>query len=305
MPDQSTDQNELLRQRSFWSGTVTFGLVSVPVALLPGNRSSGVSLRMLAPDGTPLERRYICPAENRPVGPEEIVRGYEIEEGNFIELSDEELESLEPEKSREIDLRRFVPVGQISPFYFDRSYFLVPTGDSRKPYRLLAETMERTGRAGVATFVMRSKEYLVAILAQNGILRAVTLRFEEEIRRPGEAGLAESGEVPDSSLADMEEAIRAASLDDIDPEELEDVYADRLLELVKRKKASGKDVLAPPGGPEEEKQETGKVIDLMEILKRSMAEGPAGGKQKSATAKTRGKKKADKVPGNLSKKTKR
>ncbi|MCF8143038.1 MAG: Ku protein [Deltaproteobacteria bacterium] len=269
MPEQN---EELLRRRAFWSGTVTFGLVSVPVALLPGNRTQRVSLRMLAPDGTPLERRYVCPSENRPIDSEEIVRGYEIEKGHFVVLSDKELESLAPEKSREIDLRRFVPADQISPFYFDRSYFLVPTGDSRKPYRLLVETMEKTGLAGVATFVMRSKEYLVAILAQNGILRAVTLRFEDEIRRPEEAGLTGTEKATDTGLAAMEKAVRAASIDDIDKKDLEDVDAGRLLDLVKRKKDSGRDIIEVQEVVEEKKKETGKVIDLMEILKRSMEE---------------------------------
>jgi DNA end-binding protein Ku len=290
LPDRDED---LLRRRVFWSGSVTFGLVSVPVALLPGNRSRGVTLRMLAPDGTPLKRRYTCPAENRPVDPDEIGRGYEIEKDRYIVLSDEELESLDPEKSREIDLRRFVPVEQISPLYFDRSYFLVPTGDSRKPYRLLAETMERTGLAGVATFVMRSKEYLVAILSQNGILRAVTLRFDKEIRRPEEAGPAGPGEVPDSNLKAMEEAIRNASVDHIDRRELEDVYTDRLLKLVTGKKTAGRDIIEIPA-VEEEKRETGKVIDLMEILKRSMGEGVPVGKKEKRTVKTGRKKKTGK-----------
>ena len=269
MPEKHED---LLRRRAFWSGTVTFGLVSVPVALLPGNRARKVSLQMLAPDGTPLERRYVCPAEDRFVSREEIVRGYEVEKGSFVVVSDEELESLAPERSREIDLQRFVPREQISPFFFDRSYLLVPTGDTRKPYRLLAETMERTGRAGVATFVMRSREYLVAILAEEGILRAVTLRFREEIRSPDEAGLPETEAVSDADLSAMEEAIQEASVREIDEKDLADADADRILALVEKKMQSGRDVIPLPESAEEEEEETGKVIDLMEVLKRSMEE---------------------------------
>ncbi len=267
MPEK---QEDLLRRRAFWSGTVTFGLVRVPVALLPGNRTERVSLRRLAPDGTPLERRYVCPAEDRFVDREEIVRGYEVEKGSFVVVSDEELESLAPEKSREIDLQRFVPVEQVSPFFFDRSYFLVPTGDTRKPYRLLAETMEKTGRAGVATFVMRFREYLVAILAENGILRAVTLRFREELRSPGDVGLPEPAEVSRSDLSAMDRAIQEAAINEIPEEELKDVEADRLLALIRKKKRAGRDVLPLPEAAEEAQEETGKVIDLMEVLKRSM-----------------------------------
>jgi DNA end-binding protein Ku len=288
-------QEEVLRRRTFWSGTVTFGLVSVPVALLPGNRTEKVSLRMLAPDGTPLQRRYVCPAEDRFVDREEIVRGYEVERGSFVVVSDEELESLAPEKSREIDLRRFVPREQLSPFYFDRSYFLVPTGDTRKPYRLLAETMERMGRAGVATFVMRSKEYLVAILAENGILRAVTLRFREELRSPEDVGLPEAEGVSKSDLSAMEEAVQEATLQELPREELKDEDADRLLALVRKKKASRRDVQPLPETAEEEREETGKVIDLMEVLKRSLEEkdsssAPSGkkvGKRQNLSSKTK------------------
>jgi len=292
LPEKHED---LLHRRAFWSGTVTFGLVSVPVALLPGNRARKVSLRMLAPDGTPLERRYVCPAEERPVDPEEIVRGYEVEKGSFVVVSDEELDSLAPEKSREIDLQRFVPREQISPFFFDRAYFLVPTGDTRKPYRLLAETMEKTGRAGVATFVMRSKEYLVAILAERGILRAVTLRFQEELRSPEDVGLPEPEKVSGADRSAMEKAIQDAAIREIDEHDLADADADRILALVEKKKKSGRGVIPIPEAAEAEEKETGKVIDLMEVLKRSMQEkqpparsaGKKGGKKKDLSSRTK------------------
>ena len=175
-----------------------------------------------------------------------------------------------------------------------------------RPYRLLAEVMERTGRAGVATFVMRSKEYLVAILARNGILRAVTLRFEDEIRRPEEAGLAGPGEVPDSGLADMEQVIRSALIDDIDEKDLENVYERRLLDLVEKKKASGRDVIQVPEAAEEERREKGKVIDLMEILKRSLQEeGVSGSRKKRTGAGPARKERPKKPPRNLSGMTKK
>ncbi len=272
MPD---DDKQDVRRRSFWSGTVTFGLVSIPVALFPGNRSRRVRMRMLAPDGTPLSRRYFCPAEDRPIDREEIIRGYEVEKGKFVTVTDEELEALQPEKSREIDLRRFVPVEQIDPMLFDRAYFLVPAGDSAKPYRLLAETMEKMGRAGIATFVMRDKEYLVAILAENGILRAETLRFADEIRTPEAIELPEPQEVDEGASAAMEQAIRTAETPDLDRDELRDTYSDQLLALVEQKRAAGKDVVrAEPNfaGETGEFEENDNVIDLMEVLKRSIAE---------------------------------
>ena len=173
--------------RPFWSGTISFGLVSVPVNLFPAQRGDGVPLRLLDPEGRPLARRYYCPAEETELGGDEIVRGYEVEEGKYVVIRDEELEALEPEKTRDIDLRRFVDRAEIDPMFFDRAYFLTPGADSTKAYRLLAAALEETDRAGIATFVMRGKEYWVAILAEEGLLAAATLRFPAEIRSPEES----------------------------------------------------------------------------------------------------------------------
>jgi DNA end-binding protein Ku len=263
-----------IRRRSFWSGTITFGLVSIPVALLPAHRAGGSSLRMLAPDGTPLIRRYYCPRENRPIEREEIVRGYEIRKDEFVVVSDDELEALEPKKSREIDLRRFVPLERIDPSYFDRPYYLVPSGQSPKPYRLLAEIMERTGRAGIATFVMRTKEYLVAIIADGGILRAETLRFADEIRSPEDIGLDEPAPVSKESVLRMELEINKASRKGLDPGELKDHQSEQLIALVERKRAAGVGVLRPDEvqlfPKEAAEEQPGKVIDIMQLLKQSL-----------------------------------
>jgi DNA end-binding protein Ku len=152
-----TEDRERPAIRPFWSGTITFGLVSVPVHLYPAVRRGGMALRMLDADGTPLARRYYCPEHGREVPPEEIVRGYEIDKERYVVVEDHELEALTPRKSRDIDLTRFVRQEEIPPFFFDRAYFLTPSGDSTKAYRLLAEVMEKSRRAGIATFVMRLK----------------------------------------------------------------------------------------------------------------------------------------------------
>ena len=291
MPDsrKGESENRNVRNRGFWSGTITFGLVSIPVALYPANRTQRVSLRMLAPDGTPLKRRYYCPKEDRPVPRDEIVRGYEYENDRFVVITDDELEALEPKKSREIDLRRFVPVDEIEPKYFDRAYFFTPNGDSQKPYRLLAEVMEKTGRAGIATFVMRGKEYLVAILAENGILRAETLRFADEIRSLQDVGLSEPDRVTDSLVKKMEKAIQKGAEDKLDWSELEDVGANQLLELAKRKEAAGEGIIHPPPETGEDEKGGAEVIDIMEALKRSVertgtSESKPSSKITSATA---------------------
>ena len=266
---------EAVRARAFWSGTISFGLVSIPVNLFSANQPRRVSLRMLSPDGTPLARRYYDPETDREVTRDEIVRGYEVEEDRYVVVTDEELESLAPEKSRDIDLRVFVDRDAIDPMYFDRAYFLTPGGNSTKAYRLLAATMEETNRAGIATFVMRTKEYLVAILAENGILRAETLRFHDEVRPVEEIGLPEPPRVPANRVKAMEKEIEKLSRTSLAEDELKDTYAERLLALVERKKKEGSAVVRAPAGVEEE-DEGAEVIDLMEVLKRSLQGGGSG-----------------------------
>jgi DNA end-binding protein Ku len=165
--------------RPLWSGTITFGLVSVPVDMYPANRSDRAPLRMLSPDGVPLSRRYYSQESGRDLDDDQMIRGYEIEKGKYILVTDDELEKLAPRKSRDIDLRRFVDEQAIPPIYFERGYYLTPGAGTEKAYRLLAKIMEDSGRVGIGTFVMRGKEYLVAIAAENGILRAQTLRFAD------------------------------------------------------------------------------------------------------------------------------
>src|SRR5262249_38048516 len=152
----------------------------------------------------------------------QMTRGFETDKGTYITVTDEELERLAPEKSRDIDLRLFVPRDQISPMLFDRPYFLKPADASAKAYRLLAETMERRDHVGVATFVMRGKEYLVAIYAEDGILRAETLRFADEIRTPQEIGLPKKTKISAAAVRKLENAIAKAERKTIDPKEMRD-----------------------------------------------------------------------------------
>src|SRR5438045_8530779 len=216
------DENNARAARPFWSGTLTFGLVSVPVDLYPGNRTSRAPLRMLSPEGEPLSRRYFSQKSGKELDDEDMVRGYEIDKDRYVVVTDEELERLAPEQSRDIDLRRFVPLEEIPPLYFDRSYFLAPSEGSEKAYKLLAETMKKEDLAGVATFVMRGKEYLVSIFPENGILRAETMRFADEIRSPKEIDLPEKKKVPAATVQKFENLIEKHSARQLSLKELND-----------------------------------------------------------------------------------
>ena len=259
--------------RPFWSGTLTFGLVSVPVDLYPGNRTNRTSLRMLGPQGEPLARRYFSQKTGRALANEQMVRGYEFDKDKYVVVTDEELERLAPDQSRDINLRRFVELKSIPPLYFDRSYFLAPSAGSEKAYRLLAETMQKEKLAGIATFVMRGKEYLVAIFPENEILRAETLRFADELRSPTDIGLPEKKKVPAATVKKFERIIAKNSDKHLSLKDLKDEKTAKLLKLVEKKRKQHKDLVKVEGA----ERDDGKVVDLMEVLKKSLA-----GKRKAA-----------------------
>ena len=260
--------------RGFWTGNISFGLVSIPVTLISARRSGRASLRMLAPDGTQLRRRYFGQQEGVALENSDIVRGYEYEKDRFVVVTDEELEGVAPKLSQEIDLSRFVPLADIDPMRFEHGYFLIPSKRALKAYRLLAATMEERGRAGMATFVMRGKQYLVAIIARGGLLRAETLRFNDELRSIAELEIDNSAAVDAPAVeafARRIEELRAPSLDTSD---LEDTHTHRLLELIEKKRNAGKDVVAAAVTPHEESVDA-KIVDLMEYLRNSITAGDA------------------------------
>lgn len=269
--EAEADQQEKVHPRPFWSGIVAFGLVSLPVSLFPANRGKAFHLKMVDDDGTPLKRRFFCEKEGKPLERDDIVRGYEVEKDQFVVIEDDELEALAPEKSREIDLKRFVALDEIDPVHFERAYFLVPDGGTTKAYRLLAESMEREQRAGIATFVMREREYLVAIIAEKGILRAETLRFHDEVRSPSMIGLPERRHADKAAADEMQKVMQQLKADRLERELLQDRESAALLALARKKLAAGKDVIeAPAETLEEYEEEESNVIDLMQVLKERL-----------------------------------
>ena len=271
MPDiVDTPETEELEpgSRPIWSGTVSFGLVSVPVNLYPANKSGRVALHMVTEDGRPLARRYFRPRDSKEIGSDAVVRGFEVKKDKFVVLDEDELERLAPERTRDIDLKQFVKANEIDPIYFERAYYLVPNGTgATKAYKLLAQVMEDDGLAGIATFVMRAKEYLTAIIAENGILRAETMRFADEIRSAKEIGLPEPAKAKPADVKKIIASMKRLTKTSLDKRELVDRSAERLEALAKRKAKSGKDVLKVELGDEAQQ---GNVIDLMERLKESL-----------------------------------
>ncbi|HUX91208.1 MAG TPA: Ku protein [Gallionellaceae bacterium] len=265
LPEEEEQQEQ---PHALWSGIIAFGLVSLPVSLFPAH-SSKVALKMVDAKGDLLRRQFFSDHDNRPLERDDIVRGYEIEKYHFVVVEDEELEALEPKKSREIDLKRFVPLSSINPIFFEHAYFLVPDSDTTKAYRLLARSMEDEQRAGIATFVMHGKDYLVAIIAEGGILRAETLRFHDELRTPQGIGLPPRKPADKKIAEQMRSAIKKLTHKNFDSELLSDQQSRDLKQYIEKKLKSGTDVLKAPeeAGPA---ATASNVIDLMQVLKERL-----------------------------------
>ncbi len=258
------------RRRPVWSGTLSFGLVTLPVELYPTTRSSRASLRMVAEDGTPLKRRYFSQQGGEPLEQSDIVRGYPIGDDEYVVVEDEELDALDPDRSRVIDLESFVPLADIDPSYLENAYVLVPDPDATVAYRLLVGSMAEAERAGIATFVMRGKAYIVAILSLDGTLRALTLRYHDELRSPEDVGL------PQLETADVDEveryvkAMEKLKKKSLDLESLEDRASQRLRKLAQGKLAKGRDVHQVDEDEVEPEDDDEVFVDVMELLKRSL-----------------------------------
>jgi len=215
---------------------------------------------------------------------DDIVRGYEVSKGKFVVVTDEELEAIEPRKTRDIDLRMFVDARDIDPMFFERAYYLTPAGGSTKAYRLLAAVMEKNGRAGIATFVMRAKESMVAILAERGILRAETLRFQDEIRRPGDLGLPKRAKPKSTAVTKFTREIGKHS-GRFSLRDFKDEAAERLEKLVSKKQREHNDIVkAPEPVGQQAAQEGGEVIDLVEALRTSLQSGASTARRRKRKA---------------------
>jgi DNA end-binding protein Ku len=261
--------------RSLWSGTITFGLVSIPVDLLSAVQPRHTAMKLVDEAGHALGRQYRCSKEDKKLNGDELIRGYETGSGEMIAISDSEFESVAPEMSGDIELRSFVPLEQIPSVYFQKPYFLAPSGKSTKAYHLLAATMERTGRVGIGSFVMRGHEYLVAIVSDNGVLRADTLRYADEIRTPESIGLPKRRKGAARQVNAFVKDIEALRHHAVNLAEFEDKDAAALEALAKSKRKDDDRVIHRSGLEEADGSAASdaKIIDLMAVLRKSLSKG--------------------------------
>jgi DNA end-binding protein Ku len=259
--------------RSLWTGSLSFGLVNVPVALFSAVRDQDLHFHQLhEKDGARIETRRFCAEEDEEVPLDAIGHAYDLEDGKTVVVTDEDLEAVAPRKTRTIDIEAFVDFDEIDPMAFDHPYFLAPTGDAegpRRAYRLLVEVMRETERVAIGRFVMRAKEYLVAIQVRDDRLSLTTMRFADEIRSAD--GIDTGGKKPAKAQLDQAVALVDALAADWDPGAWQDDYRKRLEDVIARKR-KGKRISAPKAG-----KEPSPVPDLMAALERSLAEATKGG----------------------------
>jgi DNA end-binding protein Ku len=260
--------------RSLWTGSLSFGLVNVPVALFSGVADTDLHFRQLhAKDHTPVEIRRFCAEEDIEVPYDEIANGYETEDDELIVLTDAELAAAAPRKTRTIDIEAFVDVDDVDPTFFDHPYILMPAGDADgtlRAYRLLVEVMSRTERAALGRFVLRTKEYLVLIRERDDRLTLTTLRFHDEVRPTKDVPRPTKKDKPAKKEVDRAVALIEALACPWDPSRYEDTFQKRLKRIVKQK-AKGKTIEVP-----ETEKEPSPVPDLMAALEKTLAEVKAG-----------------------------
>jgi DNA end-binding protein Ku len=276
--------------RPLWSGSLSFGLVNVPVVLYSAVRDRGVHFNQLhEPDGSPVQTRHVCALEEREVPYSEIAKGYEMEDGSWVLLSDDDLAAAAPRKSHTIDIETFVEEREIDPIYLNRPYLLVPENESAaRAYALLGEALGDSGKVALGRFVMRAKEHLVSIRPRGELLTLTTMRFHDEVRSSADVAAEIDAEaVPGSEQIESAIAIIAELTVPFEPAAYRDEHRAHLQRLIKRKQ-KGQKISAPAATAKPKSKPTPTAPDLMGALEQSLArirgESPAAGKKKTKKA---------------------
>lgn len=272
---------------TIWTGSISFGLVAVPVRLVSATRSHDVRFHQLDPDtNSRIRYRRVSEASGDEVPREQIKKGYEFAPGQYVTVEPDEMDALAPKSTKAIDIEDFVDLADIDPVFFEQPYYLVPDKETVKPYRLLVETMTEMGKVAVGRFVLRSKEHLVAIRPVEGVLCLEMMRYADEVVAPSELeGIpGEKTEVTDRELKMAKQLVDSLAAE-FEPDKYHDEYREQLQELLE-KKAKGEEIIVEPAA-----EEPGEVVDLMAALEQSLARSK---KARGAPAKKTTKKAAKK-----------
>jgi DNA end-binding protein Ku len=282
--------------RAIWKGSISFGLVNIPVGLYSAESRDDISFKLLdRKTKSPIHYKRVSEESGKEVPWEQTVRGYEVDKGKYVVLSDEDLKRAAPEATQTIDILGFVDLEDISPLFFDKPYFLAPDSKGTKAYVLLRETLRRTGKVGIAKVVIRTRQYLAAVVARgdSDVLTLELMRYAHELRDPaeldvprGKAGISDKElQMAVRLVEGMEEAW--------DPDKYKDDYRSELMKMIEKRAKSGDLEGSAEPAPKPEPR-GGKVVDLMALLKRSLDEGPRKPARKAPARKTAAKRSAAK-----------
>ena len=274
--------------RTIWNGSISFGLVNIPVGLAlattPKAKQSDVSFRTLHREcKTPIRQKRWCPTHEREVGPDEIVKGWEVAKGEFVIVEDADLEAIQQhDDSRSIDITRFVPLDQVDPVYLDRTYYLAPAQApaQRRPYVLLLEAMKDSEMGAIGRFVLRGAEYFALIRPKGEALVLETLFLAEDVRSQAEIEEAVAGTEVKKAELDLAQQVMQSLVGEFDPSELVSQYRSDLRQMLEAK-LDGKEIAKPEPVPE------APVVDLLEALKKSVAEAKERKTPSASSSKTK------------------
>jgi DNA end-binding protein Ku len=262
---------------SSWKGYLSFGLISIPIRLSPAARTERISFNQLHKVcHTRLKQPLFCPTCDRMVERSEVEKGYEYEKGQYLLFSQEELDEVEPETARTMDILEFVKLEEIDPVYFDASYYVIPEEPGQRAYQLLMEAMEKSGYAGIAKIAMYNREYIVIIRPRERGLTLHTMFYNNEIRPAAEYGHTDKAQIKEQERTLAEQLIESLAAH-FEPGKYQDTYQNSLQELIDAK-ASGRKISVVPHAASKT-----PVIDLMEALKKSLANKSAVAAEKKPT----------------------
>jgi DNA end-binding protein Ku len=290
--------------RAMWSGSISFGLLNVPVKLYSAVSRRNIALREIRDsDSARIKHRRVAEGTDEEVPYENIVKAFEITPGQYVPIDKEEMSALAPEKTRAVDVQDFVDLEEIDPIYFDSPYYLGPADGAEKAYSLLAKAMEASGKVAIARFVFRNKEHLAAIRANDGVLTLTTMRFADEVVPAGDLEDVLPDKAPKVAKKEQEmaEQLIESLSTEFDPSAYRDEYREQLMSLIERK-AEGKEIVAS----EAEAPQATKAPDLMAALEQSIAavKGKDDGGEKAAPKKKKAAAKKSKATKSKSSRSK-
>ncbi len=283
--------------RPIWKGHITFGLVNIPVVVHSGEKQVDLHFRLLdSRNHARVRYERVNEETGEEVPWQEIVKGFEHEEGQYVILSDADFEKVAVEVNKTVEIENFVDGNEIDYVYFDKPYYLVPDKKGEKGYVLLREVLKRSGKVGIAKVVIRTRQYLAALLPLSNALVLELLRFHQEIRDVKELdvpdGSVKSYKISEKELTLAQQLVESMSTK-WEPHRYHDDYRDALMKWIEKKSKSAQSRKSPTAAPKEEKTSTGKVIDMMGLLKKSVQKAqPSGGTKKRKSTSSRKSRKA-------------